>query len=268
MTDAPLLAFELTGPGRERVVVDEVGRVFYQVLQSSSAGWADRAGTFGTMLDEAVLDGARSLARELVGRSPETRDRTGPVVSASVDGRRETHPLRDPTEPASTLLAELIDRARGTPLAAFQVAADLPGSGVRVAFTSIGSDPVTFKLDPSSLVVLAERGGTWQPAWHGPPARTLALVDPDGFIGGTTAPATLEPGRVGRAVIPDLIPEPGTGVARIQLVVEGTVTLLGHAEDDGSGVAGVFGGHNLLADDDLPWARFHVASPAADLEPG
>ena len=104
------------------------------------------------------------------------------VVTAHVDGRSATHPLDGPHGTAAELLSDLVDRARQDPVAVVQLAAEvLDGGDVRVAFASVGTEPVTFQVDAASLRVRVEVDGQWRDGRSTPPSRFSLVAPPDGI---------------------------------------------------------------------------------------
>ncbi len=253
-----LLSFELAEPGRERLIVAADGTVSYEVLAAAHPAWADRAGTFHATLDPPELRVAEALARDLVGASPRTRGRTEPVVTAYVDGRSATHPLDGPTGTSAELLSDLVDRARQHPVAVVQVTAEVLGGDVRLAFASVGVEPVTFQVEPASLQVRLEVDGQWRDGRYGPPARLSLVAPPDGFFPATLGPASLAAGRTARGLLPGAVPA-DQQVERVRVIVGGLL-----APADGAGEE---------PDDDLfgnavpPLHRFRVTSPPTDSRP-
>ena len=252
-----LLSYELAKPGHERLVVAPDGTVSYEVLAAAHPAWADRAGTFRATLDPPELRVAEALARDLVGAPPRTRGRTEPVVTAYADGRSATHPLDGPTGTAPELLSDLVDRARQHPVAVVQLAAEvLDGGDVRLAFASVGVEPVTFQVEPASVQLRLEVDGQWRDGRYGPPARLSLVAPPDGFFPATLGPASLAAGRTARGLLPGAVPA-DQRVERVRVIVGG---LLEPA--DGAG--------EEPDDDDLfgnaapPLHRFRVMSPPTD----
>jgi hypothetical protein len=249
---AALLTFELADLGHERLVVDTDGTVSYEVLAAAHPAWSDRAGTFRATLDPPELRVAQTLARDLVDAHPRTRGRTQPVVTAHVDGRSATHPLDGPHGTAAELLSDLVDRARQEPAAVVQLTAEvLDGGDVRVAFASVGTEPVTFQIEPASLRVRVQVDGQWRDGRSAPPSRFSLVAPPDGIFPAVLAPASLAPGRTARGLL-----AVGEQADRIRVVVEGLIE-----PADGADVE--------PDDDDLfgsaapPLRRFRVTSPPA-----
>jgi hypothetical protein len=255
-----LLSYELAEPGHERLVVAADGTVSYEVLTAAHSAWADRAGTFRATLDPPELRVAEALARDLVGASPRTRRRTEPVVTAYVDGRRATHPLDGPTGTAAELLSDLVDRARQHPVAVVQLAVEvLDGGDVRLAFASVGVEPVTFQVEPASLQLRLEVDGQWRDGRYGPPARLSLVAPPDGFFPAALGPASLAAGRTARGLLPGAVPA-DQHVERVRVIVGGVLESAdgaGEEPDD----------DDLFGDAAPPLHRFRVTSPPADSRP-
>ena len=174
------------------------------------------------------------------------------MVSAHVGGRSATHPLDGPHGTAAELLSDLVDRARQDPVAVVQLAAEvLDGGDVRVAFASVGTEPVTFQVEPASLRVRVEVDGQWRDGRSAPPSRFSLVAPPDGIFPAVLAPASLAPGRTARGLL-----AVGEQADRLRVVVEGLIE-----PADGADVE--------PDDDDLfgsaapPLRRFRVTSPPA-----
>lgn len=255
-----LLSFELAEPGHERLVVAADGTVRYEVLAAAHPAWTDRAGTFRATLDPPELRVAEALARDLVGASPRTRGRTGPVVTASVDGRSATHPLDGPTGTAAELLSDLVDRARQHPVAVVQLAAEVLGGGdVRLALASVGVEPVTFQVDPALLQVRLEVDGQWHDGRYGAPDRLSLVAPPGGFFPATLGPAALAAGRTARGLLPGAVPA-DQQVERVRVIVGGVLETAAEAGEEAD--------DDLFGDAAPPLHRFRVTSPPADTRPG
>ena len=175
------------------------------------------------------------------------------MVTAYVDGRSATHPLDGPTGTAEELLSDLVDRARQHPVAVVQLAAELlDGGDVRLAFASVGVEPVTFQVEPASRQVRLEVDGQWRDGRYGPPARLSLVAPPDGFFSATLGPASLAAGRTARGLLPGAVPA-DQQVERVRVIVGGLL-----APADGAGEE---------PDDDLfgnavpPLHRFRVTRP-------
>ena len=248
-----LLSFELAEPGHERLVVAADGTVSYEVLAAAHPAWADRAGTFRATLDPPELRVAEALARDLVEAPPRTRGRTEPVITAYVDGHSATHPLDGPRGTAAELLSDLVDRARQNPVAVVQLAAEvLDGGDVRLAFASVGIEPVTFQVEPASLQVRLEIDGQWRDGRYRAPARFSLVAPPDGFFLATLGPASLAAGCTARGLLPGVLPG-DQQVERVRVIAGGLLEL---GEEPGV--------DDLFGDAAPPLHRFRVTSPPAD----
>ncbi len=116
---AYLLDFVLDGPGRERLTVTADGSVRYLILAAAHPDWADRVGLFTQQLEADVLDRVRGIAAALIASAPAPRGRSGPVVTATIDGGAVTHGLVS-DDPAAHLLSALIEQTRVHPYAVLE----------------------------------------------------------------------------------------------------------------------------------------------------
>jgi hypothetical protein len=145
------------------------------------------------------------------------------VVTAYADGRSATHPLDGPTGTAAELLSDLVDRARQHPVAVVQLAAEvLDGGDVRLAFASVGVEPVTFQVEPASLQVRLEVDGQWRDGRYRTPARFSLVAPPDGLFPATLGPASLAAGHTARGLLPGALPA-DLQVERVRVIAGGAL---------------------------------------------
>jgi hypothetical protein len=229
----PVLEFTLDSPGKERLVVDGDGMASYLVLSAAHPGWASRAGLFRTQLTPPEIEGAASIARELVATSPMSRGRTGPVVTATVGDREATHPLEGPAGPAAELLSDLIERVREHPVAVVTLAAEaINGVDVRLKFENIGTESVNLRIARDSCRLSVRSREAWTTVWRSTASTRLALVaQPQGFLDGVNSMAILAPGMVARAMLPGALSEAGEPSGEATVELHGWVDIEGLASD-------------------------------------
>ena len=187
----------------------------YEVLAAAHPAWADRAGTFRAALDPPELRVAEALARDLVEALPANPRPDGTRGHGVRRRPQRDAPARRPHGTAAELLSDLVDRARQHPVAVVQLAAEvLDGGDVRVAFASVGIEPVTFQVEPG--VAAGAAGGRRAVARR--PVPTAGPVLPRGaarrVLPGRFGPASLAAGRTARGLLPGGAGRPAPGGAR------------------------------------------------------
>jgi hypothetical protein len=217
---AATAAIAWQAPGTHSVLAIYGEDVWFWSLQAPGEPLADVAGTFRS----AASASERTALCDLLIRLADAPDAGGAGLVVTAGGR--TARLDATGEPAAAvaklatplLAADRIQPTRAVRLGAAAVTAPGGRSVLGLSFASIGSEPVTVRLDADGVRLLDPDG-----PWRSLAAPRMGLVDGEGnLLDGRYTAATIPAGGLGAWLLGEVDSRPGRRVR-----ASGTITLAG-----------------------------------------
>jgi hypothetical protein len=220
-----LLAVTWRGPGLHRVLgLFDGGAWLWELAGSEEGPSPAMVGSFGCKLTEAELVGAGELAARVDHEAADDAPDGLGVLVWTGSGDRFVPAGTALSTVVTDSVAVALERARAAPVSVVQLGALLaapPGQAPVLGLTlrSVGSDPVTLRLDATAVTVLAA-DGTWRVL---PPPR-MGLVDATiGLLDGIYSSATIPPGGQGAWVVANI----DDAASSAQVRIRGSISLAG-----------------------------------------